>query len=142
MGQIIRRQLIVCGKSAKPPKYQGGQAVNIIGKYLYKHIDGAYNMKKSANSIDLYFIVLYQKKEDLRTFSDNDMHEMKLNISITTYDDKLRMNIIELSPEERTLGFNTFALNKFDDLSSGYDLVMRTLEKRLNKYYEDYDFIF
>lgn len=138
----IKRSVILCGKSEKPSKYQGGQAVNIIGKYLFNHIDGAYNFKKGANTYDIYFTVLYQLKEDYRTDKDHDMHEMNINISITTYSDKLRMNIIEISPREKTLGFNTFALTKFDDLQSGYELVMKTVQKRLAKEYEDYDFIF
>lgn len=138
----IRKRLILCGKNTTQPKYQGGQAVNIIGKYLFKHIDGAYNFKKGANTYDIYFTILYQLKEDYRTEEDHDMHEMNINISITTYSDKLRMNIIEISPREKTLGFNTFALTKFDNLQSGYELVMKTVQKRLAKEYEDYDFIF
>lgn len=138
----IRKRLILCGKNITQPKYQGGQAVNIIGKYLFKHIDGAYNFKKRANTYDIYFTILYQLKEDYRTEEDHDMHEMNINISITTYSDKLRMNIIEISPREKTLGFNTFALTKFDDLQSGYELVMNTLMKRLSKEYQNYDFIF
>ena len=132
----------MCGKDANQPKYQGGQAVNIIGKYLFKHIDSAYNFKKGGNTYDIYFTILYQLKEEYRTDKDHDMHEMSINISITTYSDKLRMNIIEISPREKTLGFNTFALTKFDDLQSGYELVMKTVQKRLAKEYEDYDFIF
>lgn len=138
----IKRSIILCGKSERPPKYQGGQAVNIIGKYLFKHIDGAYNFKKGANTYDVYFTILYQLKEDHRTDKDHDMHEININISITTYSDKLRMNIIEISPREKTLGFNTFSLSKFDDLQAGYELVMRAIQKRLQKEYEDYDFIF
>lgn len=138
----IRRRLTLCGKNTTQPKYQGGQAVNIIGKYLFKHIDSAYNFKKGANTYDIYFTILYQFKEEYRTEQDHDMHKMNINISITTYSDKLRMNIIEISPREKTLGFNTFALTKFDDLKSGYELVMKTILKRLNKEYEDYDFIF
>ena len=138
----IRRRLILCGKDTKQPKYQGGQAVNIIGKYLFKHIDSAYNFKKGTNTCDIYFTILYQLKEEYRTEKDHDMHEMSINISITTYSDKLRINIIEISPREKTLGFNTFALTKFDDLQSGYELVMKTILKRLNKEYENYDFIF
>ena len=138
----IKRSIIICGKSGNPPKYQGGQAVNIVGRYLFKHIDGAYNFKKGANTYDVYFTVLYQLKEDYRTDKDHDMHEMNINISITTYSDKLRMNIIEISPREKTLGFNTFSLSKFDDLQAGYELVMRAIQKRLQKEYEDYDFIF
>ena len=132
----------MCGKDNKQPKYQGGQAVNKVGKYLFKHIDGAYDFTKGANTYDVYFTILYQLKEEYRTKQDNDMHEMNINISLTTYSDKLRMNIIEISPREKTLGFNTFPLNKFDDLQSGYELVMKTVLKRLNKEYEDYDFIF
>ena len=138
----IKRRLILCEKDSIQPKYQGGQAVNIIGKYLFKHIDGAYDFKKGANTYDVYFTILYQLKEEHRTDKDNDMHEMNINISITTYSDKLRMNIIELSPREKTIGFNTFALSKFNDLQSGYGLVMNTLKKRLNKEYANYDFIF
>lgn len=138
----IKRSIIFCGKSDRPPKYQGGQAVNIIGKYLFKHIDGAYNFKKGANTYDVYFTILYQLKEDYRTDKDHDMHEMNINISITTYSDKLRMNIIEISPRENTLGFNTFSLSKFDDLQSGYEIIMNTLMKRLSKEYQNYDFIF
>lgn len=138
----IKRLIIMCGKSERPPKYQGGQAVNIIGKYLFKHIDGAYNFKKGANTYDVYFTILYQLKEDHRTENDNDMNEMNINISLTTYCDKLRMNIIEISPREKTLGFNTFSLSKFDDLQAGYELIMNTLMKRLYKEYQNYDFIF
>lgn len=138
----IKRRIVLCGKTTAHPKYQGGQAVNIIGKYLFKHTDGAYNFKKGANTYDIYFTILYQLKEEYRTEEDHDMHEMNINISITTYSDKLRMNIIEISPREKTLGFNTFALTKFNDLQSGYELVMKTVLKRLNKEYEDYDFIF
>lgn len=138
----IRRRLILCGKDTKQPKYQGGQAVNIIGKYLFKHIDSAYNFKKGANTYDIYFTILYQLKEEYRTENDHDMHEMNINISITTYADKLRLNMVEVSPREKTLGFNTFALSKFNDLQSGYELVMNTLKKRLNKEYANYDFIF
>ena len=138
----IKRRLIECGKDTKQPKYQGGQAVNIIGRYLFKHIDGAYDFKKGANTYDVYFTILYQLKEGYRTEADHDMQEMSINISLTTYSDKLRMNMIEISPREKTLGFNTFALTRFDDLQSGYELIMNTLEKNLNKEYENYDFIF
>ena len=138
----IKRRLVLCEEDTKQPKYQGGQAVNMIGKYLFKHIDGAYNFTKGANTYDVYFTILYQLKEEHRTKQDHDMHEMNINISLTTYSDKLRMNIIEISPREKTLGFNTFALTKFDDLYSGYELIMNTLKKRLAKEYENYDFIF
>ena len=123
-------------------KLQGGQVVNKLGKYLYNHIDSAYRINNSANMVDVYFTVYYQLKEELRTESDKDMKVMSLYINLTTYSDKIRMNIVEISPREKTLGFNTFSINKFEDLSSGYTLVMNTVKKRLAKEYQDYDFLF
>lgn len=123
-------------------KLQGGQLVNTLGNYLYRHIDSAYNKEKSSNMIDIYFTVIYQLKEENRTPTDKDMHEMNLNINLTTYADKIRMNIIELSPEEVTIGFNTFSIDKLQDMNSAYTLIMNTVKKRLSKKYQDYDFLF
>ena len=58
-------------------------------------------MVKSPNMVDIYFIVLYQLKEDLRTEDDHDMHEMSINLNVTTYSNKVRINIIEVSPKEK-----------------------------------------
>lgn len=121
---------------------QPAQVVNMLGKYLYKHIDSAYNMKKSPNTVDVFITVLYQLKEELRTEEDNDMHEMNLDISITTYADKIRMNVIEISPREKTLGFSSFKVDKFKDMNKGYELILNTVKKKLEKEYEDYDFLF
>ena len=88
----IKRRLILCGNNTTQPKYQGGQAVNIIGKYLFKHIDGAYNFKKGANTYDVYFTILYQLKEDYRTDKDHDMHEMNINISTMDSYDRSQAN--------------------------------------------------
>lgn len=123
-------------------KLQGGQVVNKLGKYLYNHIYSAYRINNSANMVDVYFTVYYQLKEELRTESDKDMKVMSLYINLTTYSDKIRMNVVEISPREKTLGFNTFSLSKFDDLQAGYELIMNTLMKRLSKEYQNYDFIF
>ena len=123
-------------------KLQGGQVVNKLGKYLYNHIDSACRINNSANMVDVYFTVYYQLKEELRTESDKDMKVMSLYINLTTYSDKIRMNVVEISPREKTLGFNTFSLSKFDDLQAGYELIMNTLMKRLSKEYQNYDFIF
>lgn len=129
--------IIYCANNLQP-----SQIVNQLGKYLYRHIDGAYDMKKSANIVDVYFLILYQLKEEFRTESDKDMHEMSINVSITSYADKIRMNLIEVSPNEKTLGFNTFKVDKFKDMNAGYELIMNTVKNRLAKVYEDYDFLF
>lgn len=123
---------------------QASQKVNTIGRYLYKHIESAYDFKKSANTFDIYFTVYYQLSEENRyeDVTDNDFHEMNINMNITTYQNKIRINIIEISPRETTIGYDLYIPEKLENLSEAYNLIWNRFIKRMNKYYKDYDFIF
>lgn len=123
---------------------QASQKVNTIGRYLYKHIESAYDFKKSANMFDIYFTVYYQLSEENRyeDVTDNDFHEMNINMNITTYQNKIRINIIEISPRETTIGYDLYTPEKLENLSEAYNLIWSRFIKRMNKYYKDYDFIF
>lgn len=126
-------------------KIQPGQQVNKIGQYLYKHIDGAFDMKKSGNMCDVYFMILYQIPKLQRRFGhpeDREMHEMHINLNITTYQNKIRVNVIEISPEEKTLGCYVFSPEVMDDLENAKKLILDKVVKRVSKVYEDYDFLF
>lgn len=126
-------------------KVQPGQQVNKIGQYLYKHIDGAFDIKRSGNMCDVYFMILYQIPKLQRRFGhpeDREMHEMHINLNITTYQSKLRVNVIEVSPEERTLGCYVFSPEVMDDLENAKKLILDKVVKRVSKVYEDYDFVF
>lgn len=116
--------------------FNPGQYVNKLGKYLYKHIDSAYKITFSANTCDIYMFIYYQE------VGNDTLYEMHFDISITTYQNKLRMNIIEISPEERTIGHDTFD----ETVLKNFDLALRkmyaTLRKRLDKAYQDYEFIY
>lgn len=126
-------------------KIQPGQQVNKIGQYLYKHIDGALDIKKSGNMCDVYFMILYQIPKLQRRFGhpeDREMHEMHINLNITTYQNKIRVNVIEISPEEKTLGCYVFSPEVMDDLENAKKLILDKVVKRVSKVYEDYDFLF
>lgn len=126
-------------------KIQPGQQVNKIGQYLYKHIDGAFDMKKSGNMCDVYFMILYQIPKLQRRFGhpeDREMHEMHINLNITTYQNKIRVNVIEISPEEKTLGCYVFSPEVMDDLENAKKLILDKVVKRVSKVYEDYEFLF
>lgn len=122
------------------------QQVNRVGKYLFKHIDGAFKYSKSSNQYDIYFTLLYQipywERIPGKGSEYNDVHEMTIDINLTTYQNKLRVNVIETSPEERTIGYDLYRPEVLMDLPSAMKLIWFGVIKRVSKAYKDYDFIF
>jgi len=120
--------------------------VNKVGKYLNKNLDGAYKFRISPNMVDIYLIVLYQYPYKALRPGDPDrlseVQEMHININLTTYQNKLRMNLIEMAPDERTLGFYVIAPEKINDLEFAKSWVMGNLLKTLNKLFDGYIFLF
>lgn len=124
-------------------KFQGGQVANKVGSYLYNHIDGAFKFEKSPNMYDVYFIVLYQIPEENRTTAkDDEIHELPIDLNITTYQDKIRVNIIVQDEYEKTIGTKTFSYDKLDDLEKLRQTVLSFVEKKVTKEYQEYDFLF
>lgn len=116
--------------------------VKRIGKYLYKHIDGAYSFKSSSNMFDVYFTVYYQEKHPTLGITINGVQELHIDINITTYQNKVRINIIEITPEERTLGYMLYTSEKLNDLPSAMKLIFDKIVKSVEKAYSDFEFIF
>ena len=112
--------------------------VNKIGKYLYNHIDGAFKFKLSSNACDVYFTLLYQSIN----IPNDDVHEITINLSVTTYQNKIRVNIIEVTPKSRTLGYNLYSPEILEDLESAKRLIMKDVIRRMSKVYREYEFIF
>ena len=122
------------------------QQVNRVGNYLYKHLDGAFKYKKASNQYDVYVTLLYQipyfQRIPGKGKEYNDVHEMTLDINLTTYQNKLRVNVIEMTDEEYTLGYKLYRPEQLVDLENAMKLIWRDVVKRVSKVYEDYDFIF
>ena len=121
------------------------QQINKIGKYLYKTLAGAQSMKISPNMCDVYFIILYQlpyEKQFVRnTPEQNDVHEMLIDANITTYRNHIRVNTIEVTPEERTLGFDLFNPAIAQNLEYAKSAIYDRIIKRVTKAYKDYIFL-
>lgn len=117
------------------------QQVNRIGKYLSKHMNGTIKSKQSPNTYDLYVTLLYSLKPEYGGDSTV-VDEMTINISITTYQNKIRINTIEVTPDERTLGFDTINLEDISDLPTAQKIVEWKVGKRLRKAYENYVILF
>ena len=67
---------------------------------------------------------------------------MNIDINITTYQNKVRVDIIEMTSAERTLGYNLYPPEKLNDLPSAMKLIWRNIVNKVSKAYADYDFIF
>jgi hypothetical protein len=132
------------------------QTINSLGKYLYKNLGGAIDYKKSSNMFDIYTLVLYAipheflKKYKITEDKYKEVYEMVVNINLTTYQQKIRVNLIEVSPDEITIGSQTFDLEKLrkknPNQQAYFDIIKTSISdymiRRLEKYYEDYDFLY
>lgn len=132
---------------AKPDTRPVGQLINKVGQYLYKNIDSAYKGVRSSNMYDVYFFVYYQLPREQQIPGKqaegyNDMHEMHININLTTYQNKIRVNLTEISPEEWTFGQIILPPEKLQDMPTVRDLIYNKVIQKLEKHYEDYNFLY
>lgn len=130
-------RIIYSSKNVPP----ASTVVNRVGKYLYNHMDGAYKYSKGANTYDVYVTLLYELKEEYGGIP-NDVQEMTIIISITTYGDKIRVDTIELTPEERTLGFDRFDVDDVRSLDHAMELIKWKVGNRIRKAYKNYTILF
>lgn len=120
------------------------KVVNSVGKYLYRKLDGSYSFKKTSNSTEVRSTILYQipkevsDRYNLDKDTRNEVKVMDVTIDITTYADKIRVNVIEITPEEKTIGFKTFKSSIFQDMQTGllnvYGFVTSSIEKEFYGY--------
>ena len=107
-------------KTASQQALPASKQVKRIGQYLYKHIDGAYDFKSSSNNYDVYFLLLYELKKELREpGKDYPVQEMRI-----------------------TIGFDLYTPEKVQDLQKAYPVIMEKIYKRIYKAYEDYYFLY
>lgn len=123
-----------------------GNLVNRIGKYLYAKFDSRDKIKFKANTCEVYFTLYYQLPKELQKPEAgpevNDLHEMQMCISITTYANKIRVEINEISPYECTISFMVYDEKMCENLELLRTKVLNKLRKDICKQYEDFDFIF
>lgn len=120
------------------------KVVNSVGKYLYRKLDGSYSFKKTSNTAEVKSTILYQIPKEVsdRYNLDKDVRDevkvMDITIDVTTYADKIRVNVIEVTPEEKTIGFKTFKSSIFQDMPTGllnvYGFVTSSIEREFYGY--------
>lgn len=115
---------------------QAGQIINQVGKYLYNHIDSALRYKKSGNTFDVWFVVYHQK------IGTPDLLEMGINLNLTTYANKIRMNITEVSPMEKTLGQRIYEVEAFNNVVLASKKLFKDTQVIIRKSFTDCEFLF
>lgn len=137
---------IYCKSNKYQPSIPSNLQVNKIGKYLYNNIDGAFKYSTSSNTCDVYFTLLYQipywDRIPGKGKEYNDMHEMIININLTTYQNKIRLNILEMDPNERTLGSYSIPVKYWENLDILKSYILDKVNKSVVKAYSNYDFLF
>ena len=114
-----------------------GQQVNRVGKYLYRHIDGAYKIKFSPVTCDIYFTMYYHIPQEKDTFK-----ELNLDINITTYQKKLRINVTELDANEKTICQIILSPGQIEDLNQLYRDVYLKIQIAVAKEFSEFDFVY
>ena len=117
---------------------------NTVSKSIKKRFDGAYKYKKSSNICELWSTILYQipkevsDRYDLDYDTRKDVKVMDVLIHFTSYSGKLRIEVTELSPNEKTIGFKTFKQSIFNNMQKGvqsvYDFIKMSIEAEFNGY--------
>lgn len=125
---------ILCSSESKIPS---SKQVIRLGNYIYNHLDGAYKQVRSGNTVDVYSIFLYQLRPEYGG-KVNDVQEMQIDINLTTYQNKVRLNVVEITPMERTLGSSVISEAKLEDLRSAMDYVLQLVAKHITRSYKEY----
>lgn len=115
--------------------------VKKVGQYIQKTLDGAFKGQSSSDTYDVWVTLLYQLKEEFGG-DPNEVDEMTINISITTYANKLRVNTIEVTPEEKTLGCDIIKPSDYSDLETLKRVILWKVGKRIRKEYADCNVLF
>lgn len=124
------------------------QRVNSIGRSIFKSTDTAFKCVKSSQHCEVFFEVLYEIPPRLREAYNlegspyDDINTMIVSIDLTSYDNKVRANVIEQDPNELTLGHKTFSLDKYPDNKAMRDAVVAFMYSSVAKRYQDFDFIY
>lgn len=130
-------------------KMQAGEKVNKIAKYIKKHIEGAYKLTFSPMTADVYVTIYYQIPDEvIKTVEkynqtiDSSMHQMDIDINITSYQNKIRINVIRMDDNEKTLGHFVIKPEDTEDLNAVLAAIKQKVSSFIEKEYQDYDFVF
>lgn len=87
---------------------------------------------------DVYMTVYYQDVGSL----DSTVEELNIDINITTYNNKIRINLISLDEYEKTIGYDLYKPEVLENLADAYITIMNRIKYRISKEFSNYQFLF
>jgi hypothetical protein len=130
-------------KLAKPSQ------VERLGKFLKKNLTGVYKVETPSNQYVIYTTLLYQVPLELRKKmrmyfkefkgAEEDIYEANVYFNITTYKQKIRVNIILLNKDEPTLGFLIFTNEDLMSLPACKDRLLDYTYEKITAYFANYE---
>lgn len=114
-----------------------GTWVNKVGKYLKNNIDGAFKIKFGPMHCTVWMRMYYQVPH-----VPDSMDEMHFVIDITSYQNKLRINLTEDTEMEKTIGQIILGPDQLGDLETVRALILDKIQHFIAKEYAEYDFIY
>lgn len=130
---------------------QAGQKVNTIAKYIKKHVDGAYKLTFNPGmTADVYITIYYDIPSEARDImkkygaepKQQGVESMDIDINITSYQNKIRINVIRMDDNEKTLGHFVIKPEDIKDVYSVVEDIKDKVASFIEKEYADYDFVF
>ncbi len=125
---------------------KGSQIVDGLGKYIQKHLTGSGTIIKGLNVCTVIIPLLYTMKSDKDTLNDgisedalDEMGTITIEFSITTYADKIRVNIFN---GDLIIDHKTYPIASFDDYETECVKALNHSKKKIRKIYPQYNFQF
>lgn len=111
--------------------------VNKVGKYLNQNLDGAYMIKFHPMECEVFLRLLFESEEDRDVFGD-----VRFIISIVSYQNKIRVNVTEISEREKTIGQFILKEEELQDLIVIRDRIEKAINKFIQKEYPGYYLVY
>jgi hypothetical protein len=117
--------------------YSPGTLIKKVGKYLNDVIDGTYKIAFHPMECEIFMRMYYQIPNVKESFD-----EMKFIISVTSYQNKLRINLTEDDEYEKTIGQLILFPEELTDLPIVRKRVLQMIKKAISKEFREFDFIY
>ena len=124
----------------------GSQIVNGLGKFFKKHLTGSGIIEKRSNDCTVIIPLSYKVKPENDALDDviscdthDEMGTITVEISITTYDNKIRVNIFN---GDLTIDHKTYNIALFNDYETECIKILNYSKKKIINKFPQYDFQF
>lgn len=119
------------------------QLVNVIGKYVFKHMPGATEFVKRVNLYEVYITLKCSENynsqlecEDSSTCSEsnivNEAKDVKFLFVVKSYSNKVNTTIFTNDYLKSVIGYKDYEVADFSNMNVGCEKVLKYTKKRIS----------